>query len=317
MGDSNISLDRTNQGAADYQRKLERNRAVPLLPSGAVKVDITEKTSFQAPRKSIPAPSEQTIIIKTNSTRIAELNAARGDVSKANIVSPAEQEKREAAAKAAAKAERKAKRAEEKANNPSPKSQDKSPEQTRKSNLKEEIRLAKAADKILRDAEKSEAKAAKENFVVEYALVFSSGDVTHLRAARLEGGKEIAAAPNHAIGNMVSLLEDDKHRSCKLKSGVCLTLYFADERVKRIFCHNAEDAQHRGMDKMRAEKDPCKKFTVSDTITRGEVVAAARSLRGERVIPSRDRPILQKKKDFNPHKLWAKASQSRCSFSAG
>lgn len=312
MGDSNVSLDRTNAGAADYQRKLERNRAVPLLPSGAVKVDITEKTSFTAPRKMIPAPSEQTIIIQTNSTRVAAAIAARGDVSKAKLITPAEQERREALAKEQAKAARKVAKAAERASNPPPPKA-----KTEKQVKRETDRLESAADKLLRDADREAKQTARASFVLEYILSFSSGDSTHLRAASMIGQEERATEPTHAIADMVSLLEDDKHRSVKLKSGVCLTLYYADERVRRVFVHDAEEARQRGLSKQDSEKDPCEKFTVSDSITRTEVLAAARTLKGERIIPSRDRPILQKKKDFNPHKLWAKASQSRSSFSHG
>lgn len=119
-----------------------------------------------------------------------------------------------------------------------------------------------------------------------------------------------------AVVTALGLLESLHVFSVKFERGILLTCLDPQGRcMKRKFFANAEKAHNAGQ-KWLNEAVNGSKVRVSDTMTRGQIAVEEKD--PKRDIYKRPVPTVRKKLNYNGNpKLWAKASQDRCSFSRG
>lgn len=116
----------------------------------------------------------------------------------------------------------------------------------------------------------------------------------------------------------VSVLRDDSSTTrVILAEGVCLALWVGDRCVQRKFYATAKNAHDAG--KAALAEDRCVKFTVSDTVRRGDVLAGDKAPARDQVIPSRKRQkCAGTGKTYGENHHWGtRVKESRATFSHG
>lgn len=133
--------------------------------------------------------------------------------------------------------------------------------------------------------------------------------------ATLAGDTRSVFEDGSVLPTLVATLRSDSTLlSAKLASGVCLSLWEGDVCIKRVFYVHAAAAYAAGEAASEADR-----YTVSDVVTRGEVLAGDRPLARDTVTPSRERPSCKRMGSVygGNHQWNMSAKQSRAIFSHG
>lgn len=180
-----------------------------------------------------------------------------------------------------------------------------------------EVKTAeKAAKKAARDAKKALNAAVNSSGKLEKAAEDKRIQVTlkrkdgFLMVNRFENGSEMLQAVRDL------LLEQDCVEAV-LDRGVVLTVWGQDGKATRKYYKNENAAHEAGM---KSREKGAQSFSVSNKLTRGEMLAGMEPLKRDPVIPSRKKgPVMSKGRDYSQGNVsWQmRCSQTRVTSSRG
>jgi hypothetical protein len=139
-----------------------------------------------------------------------------------------------------------------------------------------------------------------------------------IRATVLTLAGEARSVAAASLAELIAGLSDDSSTRCvKLAEGVCLALWSGDRCVQRRY-YATERAAH-GAGNASLDRGDCDRFTVSNEVSRGDVLAGAPAPARDQPTPSRKRPASKRVGSvYGGNHVWnMRARESRAVFSHG